>query len=239
MAEPDDINATQTLPPLLPTQTGRARRARWPVILVLVWATLAVTDVGIFHSSLRWQPSTDSQASASKSGASAPPHGARTTAPTAPAQPVASARVLVPMSASAFGLGGPGTGDNPQLASMAIDSSMTTAWTTDWYRTAQFGGLQAGTGLLIRMPQRVKITRVRIVLGSARGADLELLTGNVPALARMRLQATASDAGGMVRMKLARPKRARYLLVWFTSLPPDPSGTFQVSVYNVRIEGRR
>ncbi|MGO8956453.1 MAG: hypothetical protein ACLQFR_03635, partial [Streptosporangiaceae bacterium] len=89
------------------------------------------------------------------------------------------------------------------------------------------------------MDRRVKITRVRIILGSARGADLELLTGNVPALAQMRLQATASGAGGTVRLRLARPNGARYLLIWFIALPRNASGTFQVSVYSVRIYGRR
>jgi len=81
---------------------------------------------------------------------------------------------------------------------------------TDWYRTAQFGGLQAGTGLLIDMDHRVRITSVQIILGSARGADLQLLTGNVPALASMRLRASASDAGGTLQLKLADSKRARW-----------------------------
>jgi hypothetical protein len=27
------------------------------------------------------------------------------------------------------------------------------------------------------------------------------------------------------------------VLIWFTSLPPDQSGTFQVSVYSLRLEG--
>jgi len=28
------------------------------------------------------------------------------------------------------------------------------------------------------------------------------------------------------------------VLIWFNSLPPDPAGTFQVSVYDLRLEGR-
>jgi hypothetical protein len=37
----------------------------------------------------------------------------------------------------------------------------------------------------------------------------------------------------------AQPAHGRYLLIWFTVLPPDSFGTFQASVYNVRVEGRR
>ena len=42
-----------------------------------------------------------------------------------------------------------------------------------------------------------------------------------------------------MRLRLSRPKRARYLLIWFTLLPPDSAGTFQVSVYNLVIMGTR
>ncbi len=241
MAEPDDNNVSRLLRPLSPRHADRVRRARWPVILVLVWATMGIADVVILHPSVgsRTASANEPQADASKSPLSAPSRAGPTTAPGAPARRVAPTRLLVPVSALAFGLGGPGTGDSPQLASLAIDASTTTAWTTDWYRTAQFGSLKAGTGLLIRMHQRVMITRVRIILGQVRGAHVELLTGNVPSLARMQLQATAGDAGDTVRLTLARPQRARYLLIWFTSLPPDSSGTFQLSVYDVRIEGSR
>jgi hypothetical protein len=120
---------------------------------------------------------------------------------------------------------------------MAIDASTTTAWQTDWYRSAEFGNLKAWTGLLIDMGRAVRITSVRILLGSARGADLLLRTEKTPGLATDRSQASASDTGGALQLKLSRPKRARYLLIWFTSLPPDPAGTFQVSVYNVSVRG--
>jgi len=120
---------------------------------------------------------------------------------------------------------------------MAIDNSRATAWTTDWYRTAHFGGLQAGTGLLIEMGHPVTITSARIMLGNARGADLQVLTGRTPVLARMQRQAGASDAGGAVHLRLVRPGRARYVLIWFTRLPAASPGKFQASVYSVRLKG--
>jgi len=211
----------------------------WPAALVLVWAALAVADVAVFHSSLSSRPAAARPAAASgvaahghaRASSSTRPTPARTRAP----RPL---RVLAPVSVTAIGPAGPGSGDNPQAASMAIDASTTTAWVSNWYRTPEFGGLQAGTGLLVDMGRTVRATRVQITLGSARGADLQVLTGNVPALTQQRLQASASDAGGTVRLTLARPERARYLVVWFTLLPPDSSGTFQVSVYGIKIFGR-
>jgi lipopolysaccharide exporter len=223
-----------------------AWRVRCPVLLAVALSTLAVAGIVIFrvgpglgHAAAAKPAVTRSVVGHRHTGPSAPSHPAPTTARRArgSARPTAAARVLVPVSAAAFGPAGSGSGDNPQNAYKAIDASTATAWATDWYRTAQFGGLEADTGLLIDMGRPVSITSVQIILGSARGADLQLLTGNAPALAKLRLQASASDAGGTLRLNLARPERARYLLIWFTLLPPDSSGTFEASVYNVRLEG--
>ena len=40
-------------------------------------------------------------------------------------------------------------------------------------------------------------------------------------------------------LTLTRPARARYLLIWFTKLPPDGAGTYQASVYQIAVRGRR
>jgi hypothetical protein len=31
--------------------------------------------------------------------------------------------------------------------------------------------------------------------------------------------------------------RARYVLLWFTKLPPDDQGTYQAAVYSVHLHG--
>jgi hypothetical protein len=241
VAETDDTIAVEAPPPTEPTDpddTGHARRARWPIVLMLVWAALAAAEIAVFHSSLGTNSSPTSHAAAAGAGTHRHAQAAAPTpAPTKARVPARAARVLAPVGVSAFGPVGVGSGDDPQTASMAIDASNATAWSTDWYRTAQFGGLQAGTGLLIDMGHPATITSARIILGSASGADLQARTGKVPALVRMRLQASANDASGTVHLSLARPHRARYLLIWFTQLPPDSAGTFKASVYDVRVKG--
>jgi hypothetical protein len=246
MTELNDIGAVETPPPARPTLARSARRIRWPVILVLLWATLAVADIVIFHSRLDSRPASAAKQAVSPgvvaplhAGAGAPSHVAPTkaTGVSTSVGPTAPAKLLVPVSASAFGPGGYASGDDPQHAYLAIDASMATAWTTSWYTTARFGNLQAGTGLLIDMGHPVRVANVQIILGSVRGADLQLLTGDVPALVRMRLQASATDVGGALQLNLATHKRERYLLIWFTLLPPDSSGTYQASIYNIRIKG--
>ena len=241
MAETDDTIAVDALPPAEPTDpddTGQARRARWPIVLMVVWAALAVAEIAVFHSSIGASSSRTGHAAAA--GAATHRHAqavAPVPAPTKARAPAPAARVLTPASVSAFGPAGPGSGDDPQSASMAIDASTATAWTTDWYRTANFGGLQPGTGLLVDMGHPVTITSARIILGSDRGADLQVRTGRAPALTKMRLQASVSNASGTEQLSLARPHPARYLLIWFTQLPPDSAGTFKASVYDIRVKG--
>jgi hypothetical protein len=225
--------------PEAPGGASAPRRAVWPLALALIWLILAVTDLALFgfgHGSLSAaaNPAASPTVAAPGHRASAPPTPTRASA--AP-RPAARPRVLVPASAAAVGPAGLGSGDNTQIAYRAIDASPATAWLSDWYRTARFGNLEAGTGLLIDLGHRVRITRAQILLGSARGADLQLRTGNTDMPAKMRLQASADDAGGLLRLNLASPERARYLVIWFTLLPPDGSGTYRASVYNVRLTG--
>jgi hypothetical protein len=48
---------------------------------------------------------------------------------------------------------------------------------------------------------------------------------------------TASDAGNLLNLPLTIPSRARYILLWFTRLPPDGAGTYQVFVHQVTVRG--
>ena len=43
---------------------------------------------------------------------------------------------------------------------------------------------------------------------------------------------------GVVRLRLTRLARGRYVLLWFTRLPPGLGGTFQASEYELQLTGR-
>jgi len=146
-------------------------------------------------------------------------------------------RTLTPVSATAFGVGGAGQGDNPQGASLTTDGNPGTAWHTDWYTTASFGNLYAGTGLLLDMGRPVTIITARITLGSIPGASIQLRVGYAPPRASLPPVAQALNASGVLRLRPAAPAHGRYVLIWFTRLPPDPAGTFQADVYGVSLRG--
>jgi hypothetical protein len=136
--------------------------------------------------------------------------------------------------ATAFG---PNGGDNPQLAHLVLGGGHSVGWHTDWYSTPRFGNLYQGTGLLLTMDRTVTITSATIDLGSATGARFQLRVGDTPTMAALRPVAHASGAGGVVRLNLSNPARGRYVLVWFTKLPTDSSGTFRASVHGVTLQG--
>jgi hypothetical protein len=59
-----------------------------------------------------------------------------------------------------------------------------------------------------------------------------------PALSDALGSARAWDLISMMHLRLIRPAHGRYVLLWFTSLPPDPAGTFLETVYGLQLKGR-
>ncbi len=205
----------------------RRRRVRWlPALAVLL---LAVVGVAAYYVVSGRGPSSDAAAA----GRTSPGYPGGTSAPAA----AIAGAALVPARAVAFGPDGTADGDDPRLASRAIDGKPDTAWTTGRYVTSRFANAQRATGLLLDMGQVVTITDAEVTLGAARGAAFQLRTGDTPSLADLTPVAIAANASGPMGVRLTVPVRARYVLIWFTALPPDGSGTFQASVYNVTLLG--
>jgi hypothetical protein len=221
------------------------RRPNWGVVLALALVLVLVVVLGfVMYRLLAGSPPTAGKQAAAQhharqGGASPAPaasHAAAapSTAPAPSAPPAAPVRTLTPVSATAFG---PGGGDNPQRAHLAIDGNRGSGWHSDWYTSARFGNLYPGTGLLLNMGRAVTITRVQVNLGRVSGAAFQVRVGTRPAMAQLRPVARAGNAGGVVRLRLGRPAHGRYVLLWFTRLPVDSAGTFQAGVYNVRLAG--
>jgi Helix-turn-helix domain len=239
---PEEITAAEALQPMLPIGSGGGRgpdeprgprRVNWTAVLGL--ALLAV--VAFIGYELATGGSGHAPAAAGGHGRppAAQPRPTVTRAATSPATP--SVTTLTPVSAVAFGPGGTAQGDNPQNARLALAGNPATPWHTSWYATARFGDLRTGTGLLLDLGRPVTVTSARITLGSIPGADVELRAGNVPTLAGLQTVATATNAGSVLQLQPAGPVRARYLLIWFTLLPPDGSGTYQADISGVSLKG--
>ncbi len=225
------ITAAEAFRPSMPLDMRRHRRPNWTAALaVLLLAAVAVLGYHLASSS-----GGSPRLSASRN--TPPPKKHTPPKPTGSPSSSPGAISLTPASAVAFGPAGAGQGDNPGMASLAINGNAGTAWQTDWYATPTFAGLQSGTGLLIDMGKPVTITSVQFTLAASLGATVELRVGNTPTLAGLLPVAQATNAGGSVRLQPSSPAAGRYVLIWFTRLPPDSQGTYQETVSDVRLAG--
>jgi hypothetical protein len=146
--------------------------------------------------------------------------------------------VLSVASVAAFGPDGTTDGDNPENVAQALAGDPANPWYTDWYASPDFFDMTPGTGLLLDLGRTVTVTSVSVSLGGAPGASLQLRAGSEPAPAWLPAVAGVSGAGGTVQLRPSAPVQVRYVLIWFTSLPPTPAGTYQASVYQVVVQGQ-
>jgi hypothetical protein len=255
-----EVTAAQAFSPPRPVRTRERRRVKLAATLaVLVLAVLGfasykfianaghaqhpaaaahprvkVPAVPVRAASALPSPATASPASASSAPASSAPASAASSAAATTAPPP---RVLTAASVVAFGPAGPADGDNPQNAARALSGNSATPWLSDWYATPDFYDMPPGTGLLLDMGHTVTISSVQVSI-AGHGSDLQLRAGSKPELAWLPQVASAANAGGVVQLQPNAPVQVRYVLIWFTHLPPDSAGTYQASVYRIVVQGQ-
>lgn len=125
--------------------------------------------------------------------------------------------------------------ENPDKVRNAVDGLPETTWPTSSYTSADFGGSKPGVGLLLDLGAPRALGTVRVGL-SAPGARVELRVADAaPATAdEARLVAAARKGEQVATLRPLAGTRARYVLVWLTSLPQDGKG-YRVGVSEIRI----
>jgi hypothetical protein len=232
--------------PAEPPRSGR----KWTAgvaALVVVFVALAgydlissgVASAGRPSASRPAAEATPRATAAASTRSATPVPSPRASITPSPAPSAVTASLLAVASATAYGPDGTSDGDHPNLAPGIIDDGDGQAWYSSWYTSPEFGNLQSGTGLLLDMGQTVTVSSLRLVLGAAVGADVQVRVGNTSLLAELPVAASAHDAGGTVQLPAATPASGRYVLIWFTQLPPDSPGKYQVSVYSATVYGAK
>jgi cytoskeletal protein RodZ len=227
-------------------RTSRRRRNRSPVpwVAAICLVVLAIFGWGVYNVAHINRHSSESAAQAAYNRTASPratstAHGKTkpgSSSPSPASSPTTASplQTIKPVSVKAYGPYG-AAGDDPQAADEAIDGSTATRWRSDWYSTASFGNTQSGTGLMIDLGHPVTIDSATITIGTP-GASIQLRGGDTPAEAAAQIIGSDLSAPATA---VIRPEEhpIRYLLIWFTQLPPDTDGTYRAVVYNVALQG--
>jgi hypothetical protein len=166
-----------------------------------------------------------------------------------PSSSSSAVQVLVPQGAGGFDPLSSAADDphneNSYQAHFAIDQSLTSAWESQWYASARFGGTKAGTGLILDMGKQVRLSSVAVTFGNVPGADVRIEVGNSNTRSPGTLQSFTTVARGVNlagshTFGVRGTATGRYLLIWFTKLPPksaSSAGQYEAQVFNVVVRG--
>jgi serine/threonine protein kinase len=172
-----------------------------------------------------------------------PSHPAATpTSPSPSAQhtssaPPATGAALSPLTAR-------GVSETSTDAGLAIDSDPTTAWKTQFYLSNPvFGGLKKGSGLILDMGKAVRLSSATIAFGPTAGADVSIMvgndsSGNVSGFTTVAHQDNVP--GGTTTFTSTSTATGRYVMIWFTRLPPEGTGQsdrFRAEIFSIALKG--
>lgn len=197
-------------------------RARVGVVVVLVLAVVAAVTA----AALVLRPTNQA------TGNGGP------TASTGPSASAAAA-VLTPQRARGFD-------ETSNGAGLAIDNNPRSVWQTQYYiGNPVFGGLKSGSGLLLDMGKSVRLSSVTVQFGPTSGADVAIKVGNdgsrsQASLATFTTVAQANGIGGTHTFSSRSSAMGRYVLIWFTRLPPKahgPKNQFEAEIFNIIVKG--
>ena len=125
--------------------------------------------------------------------------------------------------------------ENPDEAPLAFDGDATTSWHTVVYRHPDMSGKQ-GVGLMFDLgsPQQISAIELNLV---GTGSTVTVAAGDDPTVApeNFPVLAQAKGAGSELRLRLPKPERAQYILVWFTQLPASDSGGYQGGITDIKV----
>ena len=216
------------------TVHGGTGRSRSRVAIVTVVALVAV--LGLSAAAVKYLNSP-------KSG-----HPPTTKSSTHSTSPAAQTVLLTPTGASGFdALRTPAqdpTDENSSLAPNLLNGN-SAGWQTQHYLgSPKFGNLKSGSGLILDMGRSVQVSSVQITFGAEPGAEVALKVGNSDVRSAANEESMTTVAGpvsvvGPHTFTVAKPVAGRYLVVWFTNLPPfaHHPGKYMAQIFRIIIRG--
>jgi len=239
----DDAQATGTIPRRYADTAGRhgGYRRSYPatersavargvvsIVIVVVLAAIGVTAWAIsrtLHHGTTGQPAQHQQQSAHPGSS-------------------AASLLLKPQSAAVYNPhDNDSNSDDPGESQNALGGQQGKFWHTSFYRgSPKFGNLKDGVGLIVDMGSAVRLSQVAVQFGTQCCAHVNIEIGNSnspSAKDSFTTVATSTTATGTTTFPVSSSATGRYVLIWFTYLPPlaGSPNEYQAQIYDVSIHG--
>ena len=151
-----------------------------------------------------------------------------------PLEPGVVAGEIVPVNAEDFDPFGPDKEEMPDTVPGAIDAKADTAWTTDEYYEPDLDG-KRGVGLVLDLGTAQPVSAVRLeLLGTGSSVQVLVASEMYKKPSNWSLLAQAEAIGTAIDLRAPRPVVGRYVLVWFTQLPPM-NGVYQGGIRDITV----
>jgi eukaryotic-like serine/threonine-protein kinase len=125
-------------------------------------------------------------------------------------------------------------GENDETAPAAVDADPASAWESSTYKTADFGGLKDGVGLVVQLAKPALVSTVTVTANGSGGA-FEVRTAPGAGLGGSNVVGTGSVTGQPVAVALNPPVETQFLIIWFTEVPSTDAG-YRIELTQVQVQ---
>ena len=226
--------------PMLPAWSAQAPGRGQPKVVVMIVATFLALSLLVGYCGFRGLgEGKNVPSSAGKPTVTGTAPSVTTEPPTATqSEPTQSGptggQPIAVLSATGFDPEGDGQEKNTQ-APRVYDGNTATAWTSEGYGSADFGGLgKKGLGVRLDLGQPTSVNQVTIDLGNG-PVDLTVYAATTGSLEGATVIGSVTAATGQVQLKATGAiPQTQYVIVWFTKLAPD-GGRFRASISEIAL----
>jgi hypothetical protein len=211
-----EVPKEQPAPLLPPTPLNRppGRQTRTVIILVAAFLTLMLLLAKCGLSGLGDNAFIKNHTRAPDRTSAGTPSATASTPPTTSGETSTGDGPIRIVAVHGFDPQGDGS-EKESITDRAVDGDPKTSWTSDTYKSAEWGGLKKGVGLRLDLGSDLAVHQVTLTVPDS-GADVELRTVTGNDLTGSAVVATANGITGTVTLTPSSPVTTRYLVIWFT-----------------------